>query len=239
MDKTLMFTVAINGYQRIFSENIESHKRYAQLQGFDYQTVARPNKQSPSVAAWLKVVLVSEALKHGYDWVFFIDADCYIKEQAPSIHSLYTPDKSIYVAKGFSGNFNSGVLIVRNTQMAKLFFRTLLLNCERNVAGQDWGENGHFIFYSRFCKEIQTIAVEWNNNRDPKLQDYIRHYCGDTPMRKLYQFSWDAKVCLWWRYFRNRLQRRLLKLTAPVKPNLKKDLHSALLSCKAYYTVFQ
>lgn len=43
--------------------------------------------------------------------VMYIDADCEIRKHCPAIESLDQSGKSLFVAPGFSGRINAGVLI--------------------------------------------------------------------------------------------------------------------------------
>ena len=187
--KVMVFSVAVNFYEKIFHRNIVSHRHYAARNDYDYYCFNSEQILDVSVAAWLKIVLIKEWLALDYDLVMFVDADCHINDSAPKVLEILKPDKSIYLAKGFSGRVNSGVMILLNTLDSKQFIATLLENCEKNVEGADWGENGHVIYYSVNSPCLEVIDRRWNNNTYLKLDDFIRHYCGGTPFRESYEFT--------------------------------------------------
>jgi len=187
--KVMVFSVAVNFYERIFRRNILSHKRYATRNNYDYYCFNGGKIVDVSVAAWLKIALIKEWLALDYDLIMFVDADCHINDHAPEVFAILKPDKSIYLAKGFSGRVNSGVMIVLNTIDSNKFITTLLDNCEKNVEGADWGENGHVIYYSVNSPWLEVIDRRWNNNTHLTLDDFIRHYCGGTPFRESYEFT--------------------------------------------------
>lgn len=180
LNKTLVFSIAMNGYQWRYNALINSHRRYCEKQGYDYVSV---NKPSSTVlgheVAWLKIRLIIKALEKGYRWVVFLDADTEIKLSAPAVQTLECNDKHIYMAKGYSGRINSGVIIVRNNTASRYFFRLVLDNALTPIPLEDqvgWGENGHIIHYAKQFSNVQIIGNEWNNNHQESEQDYIRHY---------------------------------------------------------------
>jgi hypothetical protein len=125
----------------------------------------------------------------GYQRIFFVDADCSIACSAPPIFSVIDLEyKPLWIAKGKSNTYNSGVVAVANTDITKFFFRQLLDNGHNPVPIEDEApyENGHFIHYlneSKIAGELEHN--EWNNNSmlDPK--SYIQHYSGGN-LRKYY-----------------------------------------------------
>jgi len=85
----------------------------------------------------------------------------------------------IYAAKGFSGRFNSGVLFIRNTDLSKQFFNTMLEIATHPLPQQDdvgWGENGHFIHLAKSTPLCAELDSRWNNNFQKDLDDHVRHY---------------------------------------------------------------
>ena len=178
-NRTLVFSIALNGYQLLYSDYIKSHKRYASNHGYHYEVISKPYYTSlGKECAWLKISLLLRALNTGFDAVMFVDADAYIKSTAPPIDTLFEKNKSIYMAKGYSGRFNSGVIILQNATQSKNWLRQLLANCNKAAKNDDigWGENGQVIAHSINNQFVKTIDSKWNNNYKPELDDYIRHF---------------------------------------------------------------
>jgi len=150
--QTLVFSIAINGYHWKYKKNIDSHRAYAKRQGYRYVVVDRPVISLLEMeCAWLKVALMIEALRAGYQWVLFVDADAEIKADAPAVESLDEVGKCLYMARGYSRRINSGVLIAKQSEEASLFFRKVLENCNLSLPKTDdvgWGENGHIIYFA-------------------------------------------------------------------------------------------
>jgi len=184
--KTLLFSIALNGYQWIYKKELDSHKRYANKYNYDYQAVTRPYFSSMGVeCCWLKLTLMRTALLAGYQRVMFIDADATVKQNCPSVETLFIDNKYIYMAKGYSKRFNSGVLIVRNNPQVIDWLTRVIDSRMLNIANKNsvgWGENGHIIELSQNCSFICEIDQKWNNTYDRTMTDFIHHKnCG--PLR--------------------------------------------------------
>ncbi len=187
---TLMFTIALNGYHWQYRKNIQSQRAYAERHGYHYVVVDRPLLTSLGIeCAWLKVALILEALKANFDWVIFVDADAQMQPSAPAVETLAAPQKYVFIARGYSGRINSGVLIAQQSHSAFSYFYQVLENMEKEIPECDsvgWGENGHIIHYAHHKAFIQVISSRWNNNSDPHMQDYIRHFSAG-PLRALFK----------------------------------------------------
>lgn len=196
--KLLIICVALNGYGRIYSQCIESQRKYASKQGYSYQLIDQSVNASITACAWLKIPLLIEALKQDYDWVVFIDSDCWVDIKTPPLESLYMEGKFIYMAQGFSGRINSGVIITRKHNSVLAMLEKIYANCNKALAEADWGENGHIIHYLTGWKALYILDQRWNNNADPSRQDFIRHYSAGAGMRGLYPAT---LADTFWRYF--------------------------------------
>ena len=191
--RVLVYCVALNFYDLVYDRNIESHRRYAQANGYGYALVRRPAFVSVRESVWLKVPLMEAALKAGWDWVLFLDADCEIRADAPRVESLDDGVSSVFLAAGFSGNVNSGVIPARNAPESRAFFARVTEAAGDDVPEADWGENGHIIHFARSLPSLKVLDRRWNNNADPDMQDYVRHYSAGGPMRALYRLGALAK----------------------------------------------
>lgn len=180
MSRTLVFTLALNGYQWRYSQLIKTHNHYASKHGYEYVAVTRPRFSMLGLeVAWLKIKLIQHALRAGYDWVMFLDADTQVSQSTPSIQELNQTGKSIYMGEGFSGRINSGVIIIKNSLQARTLFTTIINRATDPIPTEDdvgWGENGHIIHYAKNCDFVAVLDSKWNNNHDKALDDYIRHY---------------------------------------------------------------
>lgn len=181
--KVLVFSVALNGYQWRYRALLKSHQAYAERWGFRHIAVTQPSCSKLGMeVAWLKVALINTALRAGYDWVLFLDADTQVQPHAPNMLNAQQAGKDIYAARGFSGRFNSGVLMVRNSMHSAAFFHRLQTIACLPLPEEDrvgWGENGYFIHLAKQSEHREHIAeleLAWNNNQLAYQADYIRHY---------------------------------------------------------------
>jgi hypothetical protein len=185
-NKTLVLSIALNGYQWMYRNEIETHKQYSIKHGYTHQAVTRPLVSALGVeCCWLKLTLMRTALLSGYDTVLFIDADAIVNSNCPELATVLQSEKYIYMAKGYSNRFNSGVLIARNNEQT-ITWLTRVIDARFNKVEKEndvgWGENGHVIELSKGVSFIAELEQKWNNTFNYQLNDYIRHHnCG--PMR--------------------------------------------------------
>jgi len=211
----MLFSIALNGYQWHYRSLLKSHEAYAEIHGYRHVSVTKPSMSKLGLeVAWLKISLIIEALKAGYEWVMFLDADTLVSKTTPSIENIAKKDKDIYVCRGFSGRLNSGVLIIKNTPNSLEFFDTVLKNALQPIPLEDdvgWGENGHLIHFAKRYDCFSFLDARWNNNQDPALNDFIRHF-SRGPMYHLFKPKLSdyllGKLC----HFALALGRRVFKL---------------------------
>lgn len=177
--------VAVNGYDRVYRTCVRSHATYAERYGFDHLLAKESRRRvERHDAAWLKIELLADALDRGAPWVFLVDSDAVIKEAAPSMTSLERPGKDIYAARGRSGRWNSGVLIVKNTPSARQVVEGIRKTALVEIPEQhwngwtDWGENAHVIHALDRYDGVEELDLRWNNTTEAELDDFVRHYTG-------------------------------------------------------------
>lgn len=185
MQQVLLFTIALNGYAELFSSCIETHREYCKKYGFACQVVRHaPSSISAGNSAWLKIYLLREALKSHYNWVCFIDSDCEIRNHTPDFRiemSKLSHNASVYMAHGFSGRINSGVIFMKNTPKAMAYLNEVIKNKDNPVPDEDRApfENGHMIKYGKNNPDVEIISNKyWNNNIEFNPESYIQHYSG-------------------------------------------------------------
>ena len=188
----LVFTIALGGYDVLFESCIETQRAYCDRYGYHYLVVKKaPRFLLPTEAAWLKVPLLRSALDAGWEWVAFIDADCDLREGAPPFAERFEnlgAEKSIFMATGFTGRLNSGVIFAKNTAAADGFFRAIMVSADEKVPREDWApyENGHFIWIGKNSPDVHILDHSlWNNNSRLDPECYIQHYSAGR-LRKWY-----------------------------------------------------
>lgn len=186
MNKILVLSIALNGYQFIYKDELRSHKQYAIKHGYAYEGINKPLISKLGVeCCWLKLTLMKEALLSGYDGILFLDADTFVKDNCPALSTISKDKKLIYMSKGYSGRFNSGVIFIRNDPASIQWLNQIITARHNKVSDESdvgWGENGHVIEYSNGVPFIAELDKRWNNTSDPELNDYITH-TNAGPMR--------------------------------------------------------
>lgn len=179
-NNTLVFSIALNGYQWRYRNHLRSHAQFAKKFNYHYQVVTKPFFSKLGIeCCWLKLTLMHNALLAGYKHVIFLDADAIVQENCPSISSILETGKDLYMVKGYSNRFNSGVMIVRNSRKVRYWLLKVINNRENRVKPDNdvgWGENSHIIEFSKGCSFIKELPQVWNNTYDINLADYIRHH---------------------------------------------------------------
>jgi galactosyl transferase GMA12/MNN10 family len=183
--KVLVFSIALEGYEHLFRSCIETQAAYCKRHQYEYVVISEaPRRLHPTEAAWLKVPLMKSALAGGYEWVAFIDADCDIRAGMPDfVQSLDSLDasKSIFMAPGFSGRINSGVIFAKRSPAALAYFDTVITHADDAVPPEDKApyENGHMIHFGKNNPAIYLLDHNlWNNNSELEDEIYIQHYSG-------------------------------------------------------------
>jgi hypothetical protein len=194
---TLILSIALNGYQWIYRDCIDSHRAYANRNKYDYLVITRPFFTSLGVeCCWLKLTLMLEALNAGYETVLFVDADAHIKVTAHKLETLLQANKYLYLAKSYSGRFNSGVILVNNHFKVRQWLKGVISARHVTVSPEHdvgWGENGHIIQHTENCEFVSTLNRRWNNTYDMHLVDHIRHF-SFGPMRQNFYLNLSHKV---------------------------------------------
>lgn len=191
--RTLVFSVALNGYQWLYRNYLKSHRRYAHRHGYAYVLIDRPNFTRLGVeCCWLKLLIIRHALASGFDSVLFVDADAYIQDSAPPIESALETGKQLYMARGYSQRYNSGVIYANATPEVIAWLDKVIASRKCKVTADcdvGWGENGHMIMHAAGKAFIGELDLKWNNTVSTQLCDYIRHF-NHGPMRA----SWRLRL---------------------------------------------
>ena len=183
---TLVFSIALNGYQYLYHNYLQSHKRFALRHGYAYELVKRPYITQLGVeCCWLKLTLLLSALEKGFKYVMFIDADAYVHSNAPKLTSELFEQANVLMARSYSGRYNSGVIMVKNHYRSRHWLNKVICSKDSAIASENsvgWGENGHIIEHSKQGSCVGELAVKWNNTYIVNLPAYITHFC-HGPMR--------------------------------------------------------
>jgi hypothetical protein len=123
MTRCLLATIGLNSYTERYRQYVDSHRRYAARNDYEYLVVTEPSGVcGASEAAWLRIAVLIDALAAGYDTVFSLDRDAGLLDGAPPIDTAMSsdPEACIYLVRGHSDRLDSGVIMVRNASAHKL-----------------------------------------------------------------------------------------------------------------------
>lgn len=243
-EKILVFSIALEGYSQLFKNCISSQRKYCEKFNLDYVVVNKsPRKLLPMEAAWLKLFLLRSALlTNKYNWIAFIDADCEIRDFSPLfINDLkkYDDIKSIFMAHGFSGRINSGVILVKNTPEALLYLNNVINHGDSPVPIEDEAlyENGHMIHFGKTNPAVQILeSVKWNNNQTIDEKSFIQHYSGGI-LREQYLKEHPFRKSFY--KIKKRLKRYYYKFSSRTTKTSMQEINSLLPFYKKIYPVFR
>lgn len=182
-----LLSVSTPDYLRMYDREIQSQRAYAQKYDLRFSPV-NPGHVRPGEAKWQKLKQLHTHLLE-YDVVLLLDTDCLVREHAPDICAELVEGKWVYMARGVSNRFNSGVMLLVRHQQSIDFVQAILMSRgqrlqPKNIVSAE-GENGHVIEmaeHPRFAGIVHELSYRWNNNQYLTQPEYIRHYSG--PMKK-------------------------------------------------------
>lgn len=191
MQRKCILNIHTPKYRDVFREEMNSHEDYAFRHGYRYVSVGL-GQEDAGLAKWRKLEILLELLENN-DAVLLLDVDCLVRKDAPDICREVVDGKYVYMTRGHSGRWNSGVIFALSAESSQSFFREVLATRNEAIRLENFvsaeGENGHVIQAAqdpRFSSIIQELDYVWNNNRFPGKMDYIRHY-GGGPMREFWK----------------------------------------------------
>lgn len=187
--KTLVFTVALNGYDSKWKTCIDSHKEYCSRMGYTHRLIDNVDDSVIDLhPKWRKIEYMKRFIeKKDFDVVALFDADLFVRDTCPSFGKFVkNSDAHIFCVMGCSNRPNSGMVVAKSTKPSLQFFTTMLKNRNFPVEKEHFvtneGENGHFIsLYSQQTNIFEILPNCWNNNKSINNTDYIRHFCGHIP----------------------------------------------------------
>ncbi len=181
--------VALFSYSTKYASCIETQRAYAEKHGYEFELHTHAAyAKSANDAAWLKLSLVSDSIKRGRR-TLCIDADCDVNQSCPKIETVENNTGCIYMAKGRTKRFNSGVIYALPDHRSETFFESVLKSRFLPVSKEDTApyENGHIIAAARCVDFICELPFQWNNSFHLNDDCFIRHYTG--PMRDRFTAS--------------------------------------------------
>jgi hypothetical protein len=142
------------------------HEAYARRHGLAFWSV-RGAVQQHLPPYWDKIPLIMAALRLEVDLVVWLDADTLIVDLNQDLRRALSGGAPIGMCRhevpweDQAWHFNAGVIVVRNTEAARWFFRQVW---ERGPTKIMWQEQGRMLHLLRAHPElVQTLDNKWNS----------------------------------------------------------------------------
>lgn len=191
--KHVVFTIATNGYEKVFERCIESQRHYCRRLKIPHRLIEGrpPWGISSNDSAWLKIPALRHLANRTSGGVLYLDADCEVLPGAGDfrIWDERAPGKSVFACHDFSGRLNAAVIYCRSTPAGRRILGRLCLSAlippsflprsDRNLY-----ENGHFIWMLKDNPQVEVLPPEWNAGLYHRAAEpFIVHH-GGTGMRE-------------------------------------------------------
>lgn len=123
----------------------QRHATYAIVHQMDYWHILGDMHPDKLRGGWDKIAIIQKALDAGYKYVFWVDADACIVDQAADLRDAFTGagdiGACIHDANGIPRHYNVGVLFIRNTDKVREFVQDWWFSYP---GSPQWMEQGAF-----------------------------------------------------------------------------------------------
>jgi len=189
----VVFSIATNGYEKVFERCIESQRAYCRRLNVPHCLIQGrpPWGISSNDSAWLKIPVLRHLANRTSGGVLYLDADCEVLPGADDfrIWDERAPTKSVFACHDFSGRLNAAVIYCRSTAAGRRILGRLCLSAlippsflprsDRNLY-----ENGHFTWMLKANPAVELMPQEWNAGLyHDAAEPFILHH-GGTVMRE-------------------------------------------------------
>ena len=146
------------------------HQKYADKWNMDYLTVYGNVREdwARNTGGWAKLELVREMLERGYDYVFWVDADCLIVDDGVDLRTG-TPEGIGMVEHNGAGtpgpHLNVGVMLIKNSAKIRQFVEDWIARYP-GTTEFPWYEQGEvhkMKQIEKYAGVIHKIDNKWNS----------------------------------------------------------------------------
>src|SRR5262249_9727637 len=124
---TVLIQQATGRHVQLLDLSASRHSAYARKHGLTFWSV-RGDLQFERTPHWNKIVLIRQALQLGFEMAVWLDADTLIVDPSQDVRWGLPDGPPIGLCRhptpwnGQPWHWNSGVILVRNTELARSFF---------------------------------------------------------------------------------------------------------------------
>ena len=200
-----------SAFSAIGSLCYQSIRRYAEQYGMD--AMLPVNVVSDRPAPWHKILVIKELFAHGYEFVFWIDADAIFVDFTRSIEHVIETGKNLYLVKhkiNTNDVPNTGAFLLKNDRWSHAFLDAIWE--KRQYIHHKWWENAavidilgyHSLLHENqpdilnmdLLSKVKWLGLEWNSlpgiceSENP----IIKHYASRSLDFRISSMTIDAKI---------------------------------------------
>lgn len=145
---------------------------YCVKHNFDYQCVidaVMPEWNPFETGGWAKIELIRRAMKDGYKYIVWLDADALIKDREIDLRNAVEENKigACWHRIPQLHHWNVGVMYIHNSEDTRAFVNQWMASYPPPPDG--WFEQGVFNRMGKSCNVVSTISDKWNATLDVNL----------------------------------------------------------------------
>ncbi len=162
MSNGILIQAGCLGHEQLLALTDKRHRLYCERHRLDFHS-STEHPVAWRNPAWEKVRLILDALRFGYEYVIWLDADCLIARMEVDVRDACTGAVGmVYFGKEYADppHYNSGAIYIRNHPGVREFFEAVWIDWPVNHPWEDQ------VAINRQAKqlnaEITTLDFQWN-----------------------------------------------------------------------------
>jgi hypothetical protein len=139
------------------------NEAYCQAHNFDYWCECYDDPRWPvEHGGWVKIDLIQKAMKAGYEYIVWLDADAMIADMETDLRDAIQPNRigACWHRIPQLNHWNVGVLYLDNSPETRGFISDWLASYSEPKDG--WKEQGVFNRMAMKSKTVVTLSDKWN-----------------------------------------------------------------------------
>jgi hypothetical protein len=152
-------------YRKKYIKCLQSISEYSNSKNYSFADLEIIPTRADRPIPWYKIPLIYNLLERGYEYVFFIDADCMITNSKIDLNYYidnFEENKSFLLCKD-EGGINTGVMLIRNTTRAKDILGFTWMS-DYDVAHPNWEQEAFKNLIKEFDSIYKSIQVHDKRN---------------------------------------------------------------------------
>lgn len=157
------------GFEKMIELTREHNQAYCDKHGFDFQCVVEDNLIAVDNGAWAKIKYIKEALREGYQYIVWLDADAMIIDTSVDLREAvqYKKISACWHRIPQLNHWNVGVLYIYNSPNVVDFVDKWFNSYPPPADG--WFEQGVFNRLALKNNTVITASDRWNATIDVSM----------------------------------------------------------------------